>query len=128
MATVVTGAAEGAAFAGADAGVLVFGRVSEEEKVERMAAAHVHIATSVREGWGLVVSEAAAVGTPTISYDVPGLRDSTRAAGGVVVPGTPMAMAAVSSSRTAVQARPILESSSLRVTKMMTMITARASR
>ncbi|MFN8127132.1 MAG: glycosyltransferase family 4 protein, partial [Candidatus Nanopelagicales bacterium] len=57
-------------------GVTVFGRVSEHEKVERMAAAHVHIATSVREGWGLVVSEAAAVGTPTISYDVPGLRDS----------------------------------------------------
>lgn len=74
-------------------GVTVFGRVSEEEKVERMAAAHVHVATSVREGWGLVVSEAAAVGTPTVSYDVPGLRDSTRAANGVVVPATPMALA-----------------------------------
>ena len=74
-------------------GVTVFGRVSEQEKVERMAAAHIHVATSVREGWGLVVSEAAAVGTPTISYDVPGLRDSTRAAHGVVVPATPMAMA-----------------------------------
>ncbi|HRY08853.1 MAG TPA: glycosyltransferase family 4 protein [Candidatus Nanopelagicales bacterium] len=73
-------------------GVTVFGRVSEQEKVERMAAAHVHVATSVREGWGLVVSEAAAVGTPTISYDVPGLRDSTRAANGVVVPATPMAL------------------------------------
>lgn len=73
-------------------GVTVFGRVSEQEKVERMAAAHAHIATSVREGWGLVVSEAAAVGTPTISYDVPGLRDSTRAADGVVVPPTPMAL------------------------------------
>ncbi len=73
-------------------GVTVFGRVSEEEKAELMAAAHAHIATSVREGWGLVVSEAAAVGTPTISYDVPGLRDSTRAAKGVVVPATPMAL------------------------------------
>jgi hypothetical protein len=40
-----------------------------------------------------VVSEAAALGTPTIAYDVPGLRDSTRAAGGVVVPPTPEAMA-----------------------------------
>lgn len=62
------------------------GFVSLEEKTDRMARAHVHVATSVREGWGLVVSEAAAVGTPTIGYDVPGLRDSTRAAKGVVIP------------------------------------------
>ena len=59
-----------------------------------MARAHVHVATSVREGWGLVVSEAAALGTPTVAYDVPGLRDSTRAAGGVVVPPTPDALVA----------------------------------
>ena len=51
------------------------------------------LAAALREGWGLVVSEAAAVGTPTVSYDVPGLRDSTRAANGVVVPATPMALA-----------------------------------
>jgi glycosyltransferase involved in cell wall biosynthesis len=30
----------------------------------------------VREGWGLVVSEANAMGTPAVAYDVPGLRDS----------------------------------------------------
>ena len=58
-----------------------------------MAAAHIHLATSVREGWGLVVSEAAALGTPTVAYDVPGLRDSTRAAQGVVVPPDPRALA-----------------------------------
>lgn len=46
--------------AAATDGVTVFGRVSEQEKVRLMAAAHVHIATSVREGWGLVVTEAAA--------------------------------------------------------------------
>lgn len=78
--------------AAAPEGVTVFGRVDEAEKNRLMAAAHLHIATSVREGWGLVVTEAAAVGTPTIAYDVPGLRDSTRAAGGVVVPATPMAL------------------------------------
>ncbi len=78
--------------AAATDGVTVFGRVSEQEKVRLMAAAHVHIATSVREGWGLVVTEAAAVGTPTVAYDVPGLRDSTRAADGVVVPASPMAL------------------------------------
>jgi glycosyltransferase involved in cell wall biosynthesis len=80
--------------AAAPAGIEVFGRVSEEEKLDRMARAHVHVATSLREGWGLVVSEAAALGTPTVAYDVPGLRDSTLAAGGVVVPPTPDALVA----------------------------------
>jgi len=74
-------------------GVHYLGRVSEDDKIRRMAAAHGHVATSIREGWGLVVSEAAAVGTPTISYDAPGLRDSTRAAGGVLVPQDPEALA-----------------------------------
>ena len=32
--------------------------------------------TSVREGWGLVVIEANAMGTPAVVYDVHGLRDS----------------------------------------------------
>jgi glycosyltransferase involved in cell wall biosynthesis len=77
----------------APAGVHYLGRVSEDEKVRRMAAAHGHVATSIREGWGLVVSEAAAVGTPTLAYDAPGLRDSTRAAGGVLVPADPRALA-----------------------------------
>jgi glycosyltransferase involved in cell wall biosynthesis len=75
-------------------GVEFLGRVDEATKHDRMARAHVHVATSVREGWGLVVTEAAALGTPTIAYDVPGLRDSVRAAGGVVVPPTPDALAA----------------------------------
>jgi glycosyltransferase involved in cell wall biosynthesis len=74
-------------------GVEFFGRVSERVKHDLMARAHVHLATSVREGWGLVVTEAAALGTPTIAYDVPGLRDSTLAAGGIVVPPSPEAMA-----------------------------------
>jgi glycosyltransferase involved in cell wall biosynthesis len=75
------------------AGVEFFGRVSEGVKHDLMARAHVHVSTSVREGWGLVVTEAAALGTRTIAYDVPGLRDSTLAAGGVVVPPSPQAMA-----------------------------------
>ncbi len=74
-------------------GVDFLGRVSEQEKHDRMARAHVHLAASVREGWGLVVTEAAALGTPTIAYDVPGLRDSTQAAHGIVVPPRPEAMA-----------------------------------
>lgn len=78
----------------APANVHVLGRVGEQEKLTRMARAHVHVATSQREGWGLVVSEAAAVGTPTVAYDAPGLRDSTAAARGVLCAPTPEALAA----------------------------------
>lgn len=65
------------------------GRVSEHEKLARMQRAHVLVATSVREGWGLVVTEAAAMGTPTIAYDVPGLRDSVSHSGGRLTPANP---------------------------------------
>ncbi len=78
----------------APAGVQFLGRVGEEEKVERLARAHALVATSVREGWGLTVSEAAAVGTPAVTYDVAGLRDSVAACGGVLVKPRPQALAA----------------------------------
>ncbi len=54
------------------------GRVSEAEKHRLMTEAHALLMTSVREGWGLAVTEANACGTPAIVYDVPGLRDSVR--------------------------------------------------
>jgi glycosyltransferase involved in cell wall biosynthesis len=75
-------------------GVVVHGRVSQLEKFRIMASAHALLATSVREGWGLVVSEAAAVGTPAIAYDIPGLRDSVAAANGVLSAENPGALAA----------------------------------
>lgn len=58
--------------------VKFWGYVTENKKYELLARAHVLINPSIREGWGLVVTEAASVGTPTIAYDVPGLRDSIR--------------------------------------------------
>jgi glycosyltransferase involved in cell wall biosynthesis len=76
-------------------GVTFFGKVSESRKFELMAQAHVLVATSRREGWGLIVTEAAAVGTPAVCYDVPGLRDSVaHSGGGRLVPCTPGALAA----------------------------------
>ena len=74
-------------------GVTLFGRISHQEKLALMARAHVLVATSVREGWGLVVDEAAAVGTPAIGYDVAGLRDSIGASGGWLVEPRPEALA-----------------------------------
>jgi len=41
-----------------------------------MQKAHLLCVTSVKEGWGLVVTEANSQGTPAIVYDVDGLRDS----------------------------------------------------
>ena len=77
----------------ADPGVTFLGHVSGEEKRERLARAHVLVATSVREGWGLVVTEAAASGTVSIGYDVPGLRDSIGASGGVLTRADPASLA-----------------------------------
>jgi glycosyltransferase involved in cell wall biosynthesis len=67
------------------AGVQFLGRIDREELLDRLTRAHVLVSTSVREGWGLNISEAAACGTPSIAYAVPGLIDSVRASGGALV-------------------------------------------
>jgi glycosyltransferase involved in cell wall biosynthesis len=77
----------------ASSSVEFLGRVSDDEKFQLYGRAHALVVTSVREGWGMVVSEAAAMGTPAIAYDVPGLRDSVRAAGGILVPPSATALA-----------------------------------
>ncbi|MER5459888.1 glycosyltransferase family 4 protein [Streptomyces sp. NPDC002668] len=57
-------------------GVTFTGRVSEAEKHRLLCAAWILLHPSLVEGWGLVVTEAAARSTPAIGFDVPGLRDS----------------------------------------------------
>lgn len=52
------------------------GRVSKNKKIELMQKSHIILVTSVKEGWGLIVTEANSQGTPAIVYDVDGLRDS----------------------------------------------------
>ena len=70
------------------------GRVSDEQKIELMQRSHAILVASVREGWGLIVTEANSQGTPAVVYDVPGLRDSVRdGETGIVTPPTPEAMA-----------------------------------
>jgi len=73
--------------------VVFWGGVSSSDKLRLMSEAHALLMTSVREGWGLVVTEANACGTPAIVYDVPGLRDSVRAeVTGLVVPPRPASL------------------------------------
>jgi len=70
------------------------GWLTGEEKHRQMTRAWVLLMASVREGWGLVVTEANACGTPAVVYDVAGLRDSVRhEQTGLVVAPTPRALA-----------------------------------
>ena len=57
-------------------GVKFFDAVSNEERRELVKRVWVLVNPSVREGFGLNVIEANALGVPCIAYDVPGLRDS----------------------------------------------------
>lgn len=54
------------------------GFVTEKKKFELLARAWILIHPSTKEGWGLNVIEANAVGTPAIGYKISGLRDSIR--------------------------------------------------
>ena len=72
------------------------GQLNEAAKNEQLRRAHFLVHTSVREGWGLNVIEANALGTPAIVYPVGGLVDSTvHNETGLVTPDeTPAAVAA----------------------------------
>lgn len=58
--------------------VTFYGYVKDQLKCELLSRAHLALVTGVREGWGLVVIEANAMGTPAVAYNIPGLRDSVR--------------------------------------------------
>jgi glycosyltransferase involved in cell wall biosynthesis len=54
------------------------GFVDENEKRRLLSRAKALVMTSVREGWGLAVTEANLAGTPAVGYDILGLKDSIR--------------------------------------------------
>lgn len=71
-----------------------FGFVSQEEKFEALQKAHMLLAPSIKEGFGLTVPEAGLVGTPTIAYNVEGLNDIIiNMENGILVDSSPDSMA-----------------------------------
>jgi glycosyltransferase involved in cell wall biosynthesis len=75
--------------------VTLAGRVSETEKHRLLEEADLLLGCSVREGWGLTVTEAARLGTPAVAYDIPGFRDSiVHERTGLLAPVAPAALAA----------------------------------
>ncbi|HEY0637106.1 MAG TPA: glycosyltransferase family 4 protein [Pseudonocardiaceae bacterium] len=59
--------------------VTLHGWLSEQAKHEVLARAWVHLCPSVKEGWGIVVMEAAAHGVPTVAYaSAGGVAESVR--------------------------------------------------
>ena len=59
-------------------GVRFFGNLNNFERRIKIKRSWVLINTSVREGWGLNVVEANALGVPCVGYSVHGLRDSIK--------------------------------------------------
>ncbi len=79
--------------AGLERTVVLHGFLPEGDKNSLLAGADLHISASRYEGWGLSVIEAAALGVPTVAYDVNGLRDAIRDGdtGWLAVPGEDLA-------------------------------------
>jgi len=58
--------------------VLFLGGIDEQTKVKLLSSSTCLVLPSMAEGWGVVLSEAAAVGTPSIAYDIPGIREQAK--------------------------------------------------
>jgi glycosyltransferase involved in cell wall biosynthesis len=70
------------------------GRTTDEQKIELMQRCHAIMVSSIKEGWGLIVSETNSQGTPAVVYDADGLRDSVKHMGtGIVTAKNPVALA-----------------------------------
>lgn len=58
--------------------VKFWGFVDESQKIHLLSRSHCVVNTSIKEGWGITNLESNACGTPVISANVPGLRDSVK--------------------------------------------------
>jgi glycosyltransferase involved in cell wall biosynthesis len=73
--------------------VYLHGHLPADAKNRLLRTAQLHLSASQGEGWGLSVLEAAALGVPTVAYNVDGLRDAIRdgTTGWLVAPGATLA-------------------------------------
>jgi glycosyltransferase involved in cell wall biosynthesis len=55
--------------------VRFLGRIDDREKIWLLTSSACLVLPSIAEGWGVVLAEAAAVGVPSIAYDIPGVRE-----------------------------------------------------
>ncbi len=76
-------------------GVAFAGFVTEQAKRDLLAQAWANVVMSTKEGWGITVLEAGAVGTATVASSAPGLRDAVQdgVTGLLVGPGDVTALA-----------------------------------
>ncbi|MBU1017340.1 glycosyltransferase [Patescibacteria group bacterium] len=58
--------------------ISMLGFVSERKKLELLKRSWVFLMPSMKEGWGITVTEAALCGTPSVGFNVPGIRDSIK--------------------------------------------------
>ena len=56
--------------------IVSWGYVSEEKKLELMSRSWLLMFPSIREGWGIPITEAGCVGTPSIAFNSPGIREA----------------------------------------------------
>lgn len=63
---------------GLEHNVMVLGFISERRKWELMKKSWLFLMPSMKEGWGITIIEAASCGTPSIGFNVPGVRDSIK--------------------------------------------------
>jgi glycosyltransferase involved in cell wall biosynthesis len=59
-------------------GVVLEGRVDEARKATLLREAWMLVHTADHEGWGLVIPEAGLCSTPSLAYDVPGVKDAVQ--------------------------------------------------
>lgn len=56
--------------------IIFHGFLNEKEKFKILSKSKLLLVSGIREGWGMVVTEANSVGVPAIGYNIHGLRDS----------------------------------------------------
>jgi glycosyltransferase involved in cell wall biosynthesis len=59
-------------------GIKFYGRLDDRERRRLIAQSWVLVNPGIREGWGLNIIEANALGVPSVAYSVPGLKDSVQ--------------------------------------------------